>query len=50
MENPKKSDLELDQYLAPVVDGSLQGPQLMITNVCDSGCAPVRPTQPSTAE
>lgn len=34
-------DFDLDQYVAPLIDGNLpEADQGIFTNTCDSGCAP----------
>ena len=41
MANIDLKDLDLDQYVAPLIDGNLGEPnQGFYTNICDSHCGP----------
>jgi hypothetical protein len=38
---PEVNEFNLDEYVSPVIDGGLgEGEQNLVTNICDSGCAP----------
>jgi hypothetical protein len=38
---PEVNEFNLDEYVSPIIDGGLgEGEQNLVTNVCDSGCAP----------